>query len=299
MRNLWDLKIRLGWIIGLILLLIALGATTALAAYAISTPISIWTFVMAMGACITMGFALRLVYQLWGLINASYEMDRNALVIHWGGTHYHIPMASVQAVFSGADLQELRMRPSLRWPGYFVGYGKSEIGPILFYATRSLKQQVIVRTEGMAYAISPNDLEEFLRAFGERLDMGPTQEVEEASSHPAFLNWMIWRDQVGLITLSSSLLLLVLLVGLICWRYPYLPSEIALRFTAGGVPLLIARTPRIFYLALLGIAFLVLDSVLGFLLYHRERIACYFLWAGLLAVQSGLWIAVVSILLRQ
>ena len=300
MRNTWDLSIRLGWIIGLALVIITLGATVALVVFAAISPISIWTFVMSIGALITMTLALRLIYQLWGLINASYEMDRNAVIIHWGSTHYQIPMVSVRRVLSGADIEGTRIRLGVRWPGYFVGLGQAEeIGPILFYATRPLAQQVIICTEGMAYAISPNDLTEFLQAFGERLDMGPTQEVEELSTHPAFLNWEIWRDRVGLLTLTGSFLLLLLLVGLLCWRYPYLPPEIATRFTPTGDPLLTVQASRIFYFALMGTGFLFLNTILGFLLYHRERRACYFLWSGMLAIQSILWIAVVAILLQQ
>lgn len=300
MRNQWELDTRLGWIMGLGLVVILLAATVMLLVWDATRPVSIWTFGMGVAALGTLGFAIRLIAQLWGLINASYEMDRNAVVIHWGPIHYQIPMASVRAVFSGAEVKALRMRFGLRWPGYYVGFGEDrDVGPILFYATRPLAQQVVIRTEGMAYAISPHDLAEFLQAFKERLEMGPTQEVEEVSQHPSFLDWDIWRDQVGMITLSGSLLWFALLLGLLCWRYPYLPAEIALRFTPAGEPLLRAPASRIFYFALIGAGVWALNGTLGLVLYRRARIAAYFLWSGLLAVLSGLWIAVVTVLLRQ
>jgi hypothetical protein len=300
MRNQWDLDTRLGWIIGLGLVVGLLAFTVMLLVWNVTRPISIWTFLMAVAALGTLGLGIRLIAQLWGLINASYEMDRNAVVIHWGPIHYQIPMASVRAVFSGAEVKSLRMKFGLRWPGYYMGFGEDkEVGPILFYATRPLAQQVIVRTEGMAYAISPNDLAEFLQAFKERLEMGPTQEIEEVSQHPGFLDWEIWHDRIGIITLGGSLLWLVLLLGLLCWRYPMLPAEIALRFTPAGEPLLRAQASRIFYFALIGVGVWLLNGTLGLLLYRRVRIATYFLWGGLLAVLSGLWIAVITVLLRQ
>lgn len=300
MRNQWDLDTRLGWIIGLAIVIGLLAIAVILLVWDATLPISIWTFVMAVAALGALGFAIRLVAQLWGLINASYEMDRNAVVIHWGPIHYQIPMASVRAVFSGAEVKSLRMRFGLRWPGYYVGFGEDkDVGPILFYATRPLAQQVVVRTEGMAYAISPNDLAEFLQAFKERLEMGPTQEIEELSQHPSFLDWEIWQDRIGMITLSGSLLWLGLLLGLLCWRYPALPAEIVVRFTSTGAPLLYAPTSRIFYFALIGVSVCLLNGIVGLLLYRRVRVAAYFLWGGLLAVLSGLWIAVVTLLLRQ
>lgn len=300
MRNTWNLEVRWGWIVGLVIVAVLIAVTVALVVFALIRPVSIWTFLMSAGAVATLVVVIRLLYQLWGLINASYEMDRNALIIHWGGIQHKIPMASVGAVLYGAEVNGLRLHPGFRWPGYFVGTGEAaDIGPILFFATQKLRSQIIIRTSGMAYAISPKDLEEFLQMFRERLDMGPTQEVEESSKHPHFLDWVIWKDRFGLSVLLGSATLLVLLVGLLCWRYPYLPVEIAMRFDPSGEALLVASAPRIFYIAFLGVIFLFINGGLGLLLYHRERTAAYFLWSGLLAVQGGLWAAAISILLQQ
>ncbi len=300
MRNTWNLEVRWGWIIGLVIVAVLIALTVALVVLAWMLPVTLWTFLMGVGAAAALAVIIRLIYQLWGLINAVYEMDRNAVVIRWGSVQHQIPMASVQSVLQGTDVTGLRMQPGFRWPGYFVGLGEApDIGPVLFFATRPLSEQIIIRTSGMAYAISPKDRDEFLQAFRERLDMGPTQEVAESSKHPGFLDWVIWQDRLGLSVLLGSLTLLVLLVGVFCWRYPYLPPEIALRFSSTGEALLVVVASRIFYIALLGVIFLVINGGLGLLLYHRERTAAYFLWTGLLAVQGGLWAAAVSILMRQ
>jgi hypothetical protein len=254
------------------------------------------------------------LYQLWGLIHASYELNRNALTIHWGPVEHQIPMGAVREVLSGARLEKVRMQFNLRWPGYVVGLGRGwtdssvssdaasagasattpegssatspggddrterVIDPIIFYAAAPRKQQVIVRTAGVAYAISPADREGFMAALRERLTMGPTQEVEERSTHPGFVDWPIWQDRFGLLMLGGSAILLILLVGVLCWRYPYLPAEIALRFTAGGAPLLVGPARRIFYFALLGAGFLLINTSVGLFFYHRERPITYFLW---------------------
>lgn len=341
MDNTWPLNIRTGWIVGLALAVLLISATVALIIGAVVTPVSLGVFFMGLGACLTLGLTARVLYQLWGLIHASYELDRNALIIRWGPVEHQIPMGAVQEVLSGAKLEKMRMRPSLRWPGYVVGLGRgwtarstgtdaaspsessvaevtedegsvteaatsrapdendAAIDPIIVYAAAPRKEQIIVRTGGVAYAISPADRDAFLSALRERLKMGPTQEVEERSTHPGFLDWSIWQDRLGLVLLGGSAILLILLVGLLCWRYPYLPPEIALRFTPAGDPLLVGPASRIFYFGVLGTAFLVINSSAGLFFYHRERPISYFLWSGLLATLSSMWAATISILLMQ
>ncbi|MDF1515621.1 MAG: PH domain-containing protein [Anaerolineae bacterium] len=214
MQNTWDVSIQRGWIIGLALIAVLLAMTVGLAVYAVSSPISIWLFLMSVLAVMTLGLAIRLSYQLWGLISASYIMDRNAVVIHWGGVEHIVPMAEVREVMSGSSLEALRIQPGLRWPGCFIGIGKANgIETILFYATQAPQKQVVLRTDSMAYAISPIDVDTFLPALRERLEMGPTQEVAERSTHPPFLDWDIWHDPWALGLLSGACALLIILVG--------------------------------------------------------------------------------------
>ncbi len=296
----WDLEIRKGWAVGLSIAVVFLLLTTGFTLLAVTRPVTLLTFILGLAAIAALLCAAVLGYWLWGLINASYVMDRNAIVIHWGSNEHQIPMNAVRAVSAGAELQNVRLRRGLRWPGHFVGLGNAEgLESILFYATVPPAQQIIVQTETMAYALSPQDSEGFLAALLERLEMGATQEVEELSHHPAFLDWQIWRDTAALGLLAGSALTFLLLLGLLCWRYPFLPPRIAMQFTATGEPLLIADAARIFYLALIGLIFLLFNGGLGLFLYYRERMAAYFIWTGLLILQLGLWVAVIAILLLQ
>ena len=294
MQNTWDVSIQRGWIIGLTLVAVLLAVTVGLVVYSVTSSISIWLFLLIALSVITLALAIRLVYQVWGLISASYTMDRNAVVIHWGGIEHVIPMSEVREVLPGSDLQELKIRPGIRWPGCFIGIGKAlDVETLLFYATTPVAHQVILKTDTVAYAISPVDLETFLPALRERLEMGPTQEIAEQSSHPPFLDWEIWSDRWGLGLLIGAVALLIALVGFMCWRFPYLPSEIGLRYTLEGLPILITDKIRIFYLSLMGLIFTIVNGILGLVLYHRERAASYFLWSSLLAIQIALWTAVV------
>jgi len=44
---------------------------------------------------------------------------------------------------------------------------------------------------------------------------------------------------------------------------------------------------------------LLLNGGLGLYLYLRERVASYFLWSGVLLLESSLWIALLMILAQQ
>ena len=300
MRNLWEPNIQRGWRIGLLIAAALLITAGGLLFGVTQILISIWTFLMSLGVVLALLLLVWMGLHLWNVIHAAYEMDRNAITIHWGLSQHQIPMASVREVFSGEKVSDLLMRPGLRWPGYLVGAGEAEdLGPILFYATAPLEELVIIRTGSMSYAISPEDLEEFLTAFRERMEMGPTQEVEEASTHPGFLDWWLWQDQMAWGSLALSLASLVLLLGVICGVYPALPSEIAMRFGPGGETLLVTGEARIFYFGLMGGVFLLLNGGLGLALYRRVRVAAYFLWSGMLMLEGGVWAALLTVLLNQ
>lgn len=308
MDNHWSPPLRIGWIAGLTLTVMLIAATVGLVVPAVTRPPSLRGFLLILGACLTLALTIRVLYQLWGLINADYEVDRNALTIRWGAVTHQVPMDDVRAVVRGSDLIDLRVHPSLRWPGYFLAVGEAKLeqdtelqtlNPVLFFATQPLQSQVVICTEGMAYAISPADQEGFLTALHERLEMGPTQKVEPFATHPGFLDWEIWRDRLALVTLVGSVMVLIALLGFLCWRYPSLPADVVLRFTPQGDPLLIGSPRRIFYFALLGTASLLVNVTLGFILYHRERLLAYFIWTGTLIAMITLTAVSVSVLQMQ
>lgn len=293
----WDLDVGRGWRVGLLFVVLLVLLAAGLVVLAVLNPVSILTFLLGLGAAGALAGAALVAYWIWGLVNASYFMDRNLIVVGWGGYKYEIPMATVQEVIPGAELDDVRLKNVMRWPGYFVGWGEAAtLGSVQFLATRPPDRQVLIRTDTHVYALSPADPEAFLTALQERLTMGPTQDVEARVERPTFYKWAIWRDRVALGMLGSGLLLLILLAGVLTWRYPALPSEIVLQVTPRGEPLLVADAARIFYLALVGAIFTLINGGLGlFLYYRRNRTAAYFLWIGLVTLQATLWIAVLSV----
>ncbi len=296
----WHPDIQQGWQIGLALIAVLVLFATGISLLAVLNPISILTFLLGLVSLTALVGAVLVGYWLWGLLHASYAMDRNTLVIRWGNYERQIPLGAVQTVCSGEDLTDIRLRQTIRWPGHYFGCGAApQTGPIHFYATAPLAEQIIICTSELAVAISPARREEFLAALAERMEMGTTQDVDYHSLRPAFLDWGIWQDRLAITFLGSSLLLLILLAGLLSWRYPTLPSETIFKLSATGQPLLVAPPSRLAYLGLLGIIFTLLNGGLGFLFYRRRPMVSYFFWMSLLLLQASLWVAVLTILFNN
>jgi len=236
------------------------------------------------------------------LVNASYTMDRNAVVIRWGGYMHQIPLAEIREVLRGSEVEGLRLQSLFCWPGYLVGRGSAPaLGPILFYATQPLEAQLVLCADSGVYAISPIDREGFITALSERMELGATQDVTAVSTHPAFLDWPIWQDQMALAWWGSSLVVLALLVASLCGLYPFLPPEIPLQITREGEILRMAGAGRIFYFAFLGVLFLVVNGGAGMYFYlrdERDRAIAYFFWSGTLLLQGTLWVAAAAVLLN-
>jgi hypothetical protein len=295
----WTPDIRKGWRFGLAIIVVLVLLTVGLGVLIALTSISLLTFFLMLGALASLCAAAYVGYTLWGLLNAEYTMDRNALIIHWGGYTHQIPMASVQSVSKGSELGKVRMNRVLRWPGHVVGQGiVPDSGPIIFYASAPLREQIILHLDGLAYAISPAEHVLFLEALEERLEMGATQDVTHETSHPTFLDWAIWQDRTALTLLGSNVMLLALLGGLLSWRYAALPAEIVLKISPEGIPLFVGPPSRLAYLGLLGLLFALLNGGLGLFFYRRRPMVAYFLWGGLLVLLTSLWIAVLSTLLN-
>ncbi|RMF27161.1 MAG: DUF1648 domain-containing protein, partial [Chloroflexi bacterium] len=245
---------RLGLTVGVGLLLLLVAVDGWIVRTIRQRPLDLGTFLLALLLVGSFFLGGLLLYWLDGLLRAGYNLDRNRLVIRWGATRQVIPMANVVRVIPGSQVRERVRFRGIRWPGYQVGYGEAEtLGPVLFYVTAPLERQVWIGTEALTYAISPADLEGFSEALRVRLEMGPTQMVDQVSEQPAIFSWAFWSDRLGIGLLMVGGLLLLLLVGFLCWRYPGLPDRVPLRVNAAGEAGGWVRRIRVFYLPLIGL----------------------------------------------
>jgi hypothetical protein len=287
----------LGLISGVALLILLLALDGLLIWGIGQVGISLAAFILFLLVIGSLFLLALLVYWLYGLVQSSFHVDRNALVIRWGAVTQVVPMEDVTAVLSGDELKRIKRFRGALWPGLRVGYGEiEEVGPTLFFATRPLARQVVLVTPALAYALSPSDPTTFIEVVRQRLNMGPSQSVEQVSRQPGFLTWSFWKDRLGLTLLASALLLLIALFGFISFRYPSLADLQPLHFDVLGQPDRWGTRAQVYTLPFIGLLAMIANGGLGFLLYHRERPASYLLWSGAIGVQLLVWGATLGIL---
>ena len=291
-------KIR-GLSVGIGLMVAIILVDVGVVLLATSRSLGIGTFIIGLAVLFSLGLLGVIGYWLYGLARSGYVLDRNGLVIRWGPAEQTIPAGQIEAVLTGDEIEGCIRFHGGMWPGHCAGYGEVPgVGPTLFYGTVPPRHQIYVVTPGLAYGISPADHESFLASLLERLQMGPTQIVEQSSRQPGFLSWAIWQDRLGLGLLATGFLVLLALLGLLCFQFPALPWLVPLHFDAAGNPGRLGPRGQIFIIPLIGLLALLLNGALGGLAYRRERVASYLLWGGAVLVQVLVFLAAIGVLGR-
>jgi hypothetical protein len=295
----WKTNVGQGLSIGIGLLVTIILVDVDLIWLATVRPLNIGTFIIGLAVLFSLGLLGLIGYWLAGLARSGYSLDRNALVIRWGPTEQIIPARQIERVLTGDKVEGHIQFYGGMWPGHCVGYGELPGGEaVLFYATVPPRQQIYVVTPGLTYGIFPADHDGFLTSLHQRLQMGPTQIMEQSSKRPGFLDWGIWQDRLGLGLLAAGFLAALALTGLLCFRLPALSRLVPLHFDAAGNPDRLGPRGQIFIIPLIGLLALLLNGVLGGLAYRRERVASYLLWGGAVLIQVLVWTAALGILGR-
>lgn len=293
----WKTDVGRGLSIGIGLMVAIVLVDFGLIWLAAIRPLTIGTFIVGLAVLFSLGLLALIGYWLQGLSSSGYLLDRNALVIHWGPMEQTIPTGQIERVLTGDEVEGRIQFYGGMWPGHCVGYGEVPgAGPALFYATVPPRYQIYIVTPGLTYGISPANAEGFLESLHKRLQMGPTQIVEQYSRRPGILNWAIWQDRVGLALLAVGFLAILALTGLLCFQFPALSRLVPLHFDAAGNADRLGSRGQIFFIPLIGLLALLLNGTLGAIAYRRERVASYLLWGGAVLVQVLVWIAAVGIL---
>jgi hypothetical protein len=296
----WVTEKRQGLIVGFALMIaIVLVDVGLISLAALRRTVSLGTFSIGLAVLLSLSLLGLIAYWLYGLSRSLYLLDRNALIIQWGPLEQTIPTKQIERVLTGKEIVGTIRFYGGFWPGHCVGYGEVPgAGPTLFYGTDLPRHLVYVVTPGLTYGLSPADREGFLEALKHRVQMGPTQVVEQSSRRPGILDWAIWQDRLGLALLGVGILAIVLLIGLLCFRLPTMPRLVPLHFDAAGSPDRLGPRWQVFIIPLIGLLALALNGVLGWLAYRRERMISYLLWGGAVLVQVLVWTAALGILAR-
>lgn len=269
---------------------VAVGAAVAL-------PITLLTVLCVLIALGAVALVPWLVYNLRNLTRLSYALDRNAFVIRCGDLSEVVPMGDVQHLVPAKDItSRLKVRRG-PLPGWWIGTGRHASLPgIRFYANAPLDRQVVLVTPETGYAISPYDLEAFQEAFEQRHNMRPTQAVQAARLEPPIMRAAFLRDRVARGLLVIALLVNIALFAAAAARFPALSGSVPLHFNVLGAADRFGSPSQVFLPAVIGLAVLLVNAVLGAALYRAgDRLAAYLAWGGAIVIQTLFVVAVITI----
>ncbi|MFN8597185.1 MAG: PH domain-containing protein [Anaerolineae bacterium] len=294
----WITDKRIGTQTGILLILLLIVLDFVAVGVIGSQPIGPVTFFMGLFMLISLPLIGVIIYQLAGLARSGYALDRNSLTIVWGPIRQMVPTEAIQRIMLGTEVQGgARRFRGWRWPGLMQGQAEvNEAGLTLFYASSALKNQLIVVTPTISYAISPTDAAGFIESIKARYELGPTQAIEQTTHHPPLFDWPLWRDRLAWGFSGLTLVALIGLFALICFRYPDLPARLPMHYSVAGLVDRVGVRSDVFILPVIGVMTLLVNVVIGVMVYQRERMASYVLWGGMLLVQFLLWVGAFNLL---
>ena len=235
---------------------------------------------------------LLLLYRAIAALRLRYRLDRNGLVIYWGGSRLIVPMERIEAVEPVAGLagaQEMGLWSEL-WAGLRAGRARlAGDRPAYLRTTLPLARSIAVLTPDGAYVVSPQEPEAFIEAWRVRRPLGPTQHWREEEQRARFLSLPIWRDRLAWGLMALGLAANLALHAYLALVYTQLPAILPFHFDALGRPDRLSDRVEILRLPQVALLFLAADLALGLAVYRRERVAAYLIWGGGLILQLLIW----------
>lgn len=263
-------------------------------------PISPWIVAWLLLPLLGVPLASLIAYRLYGLLTASYRLDRNGFYLTWGLAREEIPLAELEKPRLVRDLPG-RWFPQggLWWPGCVVGRGAVEgIGRVEFFAANPPERMVLLTAGERHLVISPADPMDFMDAFTQAVRLGALEQIPSVSQRPDFLFNRVWSDRVARLLIILGLACSLVLLGYLAVRAPGLPERVAFGFDQAGRPEPWAPPGRLLLLPLIGGLCWLVDLAVGVWLYRREgdRLLAYVVWTVPTFVAVLLWGAALHLL---
>ncbi len=263
-----------------LLLMVAAGALYYRAALLPIGGTFLLTLLLALVLTVPVPF---LLYGLYALRRASYEVNRDRIKLQWGWRVEEIPMAQILWVQWVDALEQPLPLPRIRWPGMVVGRRTSPMGEVEYMAATT-ERLIAIATENGLFVISPEDPEGFLEAFRRAAEEGTLEAMEARSQRPTRWLGAIWHDRWARgMLLTAWILVFVALI----WSN-LAASGVAVPGAATQSP---AAINRAVLLAIAAWLFQGLNLGLGLFAYQspQRRAMAYLIWlAGALAAMGFL-----------
>ena len=272
-----------------LLVILGLIALDVLAVWlGLGRPVDGLSFLLGLWVLISLLLLAYLAYRIAAAFTLEYWVDRDAVTVVWGPTRQIVPIGQIRRIQRGVANQATAHARPWHWPCpdrrrvHCAG-----LGMVNAYATRPLSEQLILVTDEDSYGISPADPEGFLTALQARYALGAARPRSVELVRPPLWTWPLWHDRGALLLVGLGLLGVLVLFGALCFRFPFLSSDIPLHFDVSGLPDRIAPKAGLFALPIIGLVTWVFNLATGILVYRgAHRQGAYLLWGGAVIVQG-------------
>ncbi|MBV7332046.1 PH domain-containing protein [Chloroflexi bacterium TSY] len=233
-------------------------------------------------------FLAHFVYRTWSVLTLEYWVDRNAITIAWAGMRQVIPLYRVQRIIQDSD-QEAKGGWH-HWPAIHLRpVQTADLGDVQMFATRPMKECILLDLDDVIYAVSPAAPEAFIDAVQERYRLGQAVFVKAGRVHSSLFQriWgrLIQKDLIGTMLILVGILGVLVLFGLLMVRFPDLPTDLVFRYNADGLPERISSKSALFLLPIIGLMAWVVNFIWGVWMAARDqKIGAYMLWGGTVVV---------------
>lgn len=228
------------------------------------------------------------LYRTWSIMTLEYWVDRNAITIAWASMRQVIPLYRIKRIIQ--DNEQESRGGWYHWPAIHLRPAQStDFGVVQMFATRPLKECLLIDVEDVIYAVSPAAQEEFIDAVQERYRLGQAVFVKSGQVHSSLFQRM-WRrlirkDIIGTALILAGIFGVLVLFGLLMVRFPDLPNDFVFRYNADGLPERISSKSALFLLPIIGLMAWVVNFIWGVWMAARDQqIGAYMLWGGTVVV---------------
>jgi Bacterial PH domain len=240
--------------------------------------------------------AFLLLYRTIAAFTLAYELDRNGLYILWAGNRAVIPLDQVASLEVGITVEPTLLSP-LKRIGYHWGSATSDDQrAVQLFTTLPPERSMVVHTASASYVISPADPEQFAQEFEQRRNLGATKPLSAAIETGRLFLYSFWSDPTVRSLLLTALILNLIGLAALTWRYPDLAAALEMRFDPTGQVVDMRPRHQVLFLPLAAFGLTLVNLALGVALYRRETLSARLLQGASVTVQILFVVAIVTII---
>ncbi len=222
-----------------------------------------------------------LIYWLYSLNRANYNLDRDRLTISWGLRTEQIPVSDVEWVRPKSAMTTSLPLPFIHLPGAVLGVRKHADLGIMEYLASDINSLLLVATPRRVFVISPQDPNGFMQTIQNSIEMGSLSPVAPESVYLSFAVIQAWQSTLARYFWLAGLFLNI---GLFTWVSLLIPSlgRVPLGFLPSGLPGEAVPGAGLILIPIVSIFFFIAGWVAGLVFYPRpdRRPLANIIWAS-------------------